>query len=220
MASLQAHVAVWIVKWRVKRRLQGCRDYRVARQILRPLPFKVPSSVRITSAPFGGVPGEWVEGTSPGECTLLYLHGGGYFGCSAKSHRRITSWFATHGFRVYAPDYRLAPEHRFPAAIEDATAVYRGLLDSGVPAGRLVVAGESAGGGLTLSLLLTLRTSGIPLPGAAALFSPWTDLAATGDSIRTNANRCALFSGPDIAPSARYYLGDADSKNPLSRGHG
>lgn len=218
MASLQAHLAVWIIKWRVKRRLKGVRDYRLARRILRPDPYKVPSAVRVTPAQLGGISGEWVEGPKPGEVTLLYLHGGGYFGCSAESHRPITVAFALQGFRVFAPDYRLAPENPFPAAIEDATAAYRGLLAAGHSPQRIVVAGDSAGGGLALSLLLALRAAATPLP-AAALFSPWTDLAATGDSICTNARRCALFNGPDVGPTARYYLGEADPRNPLASPH-
>ncbi len=216
MASLQARLSVWVVKWRVKRRLKGVRDVRVARQILRPDPFKVPPSIQISPAQLDGVSGERLEGPSPSDTVLLYLHGGGYFGCSAESHRSITVFFALQDFRVFAPDYRLAPENRFPAAIEDAVAVYRALLSAGHPAQRIVVAGESAGGGLTLSLLLALRAAGVPLPAAAALFSPWTDLAATGDSVRTNALRCAMFHGTDIAPTARYYLGDTDPRNPLA----
>jgi acetyl esterase/lipase len=217
MASFQAHLAAWIVRWRVKRRLKGCRDYLRARKILRPDPYRVPSFIRVTPAELGGMPGEWVEGPNPGDVVLLlYLHGGGYFGCSAKTHRPITVCFARENFRVYAPDYRLAPENKFPAALEDAVAVYQALLDAGHPATRIVVAGDSAGGGLTLSLLLSLRSSGMPLPAAAALFSPWTDLAATGESILSNADRCAMFNGPDIAPTALWYLGDADPKNPLA----
>jgi len=216
MASLQAHLAVWVVKWRVKRRLRGCRDYNVARKVLRPAPYKVPSSVRVTTAQLDGVPGEWVENASPSQTVLLYLHGGGYFGCSAKLYRPVTAAFARQSFRVYAADYRLAPENRFPAAVEDATAVYRALLDSGFSASQIVVAGDSAGGGLTLSLLLTLRASGTPLPAAAALFSPWTDLAATGESIGINAGRCSMFNAADVAYSARWYLGDVDPKNPLA----
>lgn len=216
MASLQAYLAVWFTKWRVKRRLKGCRDYRAARSILRPLPYKVPASVRITPANVNGVAGEWVESPNPTDAVLLYLHGGGYFGCSAKTHRPITVWFAQHGLRVFAPDYRLAPENPFPAAVDDAVAVYRGLLAEGHSPQRLVVAGDSAGGGLSLSLMLALRTAGTPLPAAAALFSPWTDLAATGESIRTNAARCAMFNGADIGPSARHYLGNADPRNPLA----
>src|SRR5436309_3436483 len=216
MASLQARLSVWIVKWRVKRRLKGVRDYRVARKILRPDPYKVPPTVQISPAHLGGVPGERLEGPSPGNSVLLYLHGGGYFGCSAETHRPVTTFFALQGFRVFAPDYRLAPENRFPAAVEDAVAFYRGLLSAGYSPQNIVVAGESAGGGLSLSLMLALRAAGVPLPAAAALFSPWTDLAATGESIRTNANRCAMFSGTDIAPTARYYLGDTDPRNPLA----
>lgn len=216
MASIQAHLAVWISKWRVKRRLKGVRDYRRARAILKPDRFTVPSSIRVTPAQLDGVPGEWVEGQNSSDIALLYLHGGGYFGCSAETHRPITVGFALQGFRVYAPDYRVAPENRFPAAVDDAVAVYRALLSAGHAPQKIVVAGESAGGGLTLSLMLALRAAGVPLPASAALFSPWTDLAATGDSIRTNSQRCAMFHGNDIAPSARYYLGDTDPRNPLA----
>ncbi|HKV60801.1 MAG TPA: alpha/beta hydrolase [Candidatus Acidoferrum sp.] len=214
--SLQARLAVWIVKWRVKRRLKGVRDYRIARKILRPDPYKVPSSVQIFPAHLGGVPGERIEGPSPGDTVLLYLHGGGYFACSAETHRSITVYFALHGFHVFAPDYRLAPENRFPAAIEDALGFYRALLTAGYTPQNIVVAGESAGGGLALALLLSLRGASVPLPAAAALFSPWTDLAATGDSICTNSDRCAMFDGPGVAFSARYYLGDTDPRNPLA----
>src|SRR6266446_128518 len=214
--SLQARLSVWILKWRVKRRLKGVRDYRVARRILRPDPYRVPSAIEVSPIRLGGIFGEQVKGTMPGDAVLLYLHGGGYFGCSAESHRPITAYYALHGFRVFAPDYRLAPENPFPAAVDDAVSFYRGLLGAGYPANRMVVAGESAGGGLTLSLMLALRAARAPLPVAAALFSPWTDLAATGDSIRTNSNRCAMFIGSDVAASARYYLGNTDPRNPLA----
>jgi len=214
--SLQARISVWIVKWRVKRKLKGVRDHGVARKILRPDPYKVPPTVQISPAHLGGVPGERIEGPSPGDTVLLYLHGGGYFACSAETHRPITVYFALHGFHVFAPDYRLAPENRFPADIEDAVAFYRALLSAGYAPQNIVVAGESAGGGLALSLMLSLRDSGVPLPAAAALFSPWTDLAATGDSIKTNTDRCAMFDGAGVAFSARYYLGETDPRNPLA----
>src|SRR6267378_304429 len=216
MASLQARLSVWIVKWRVKRRLKGVRDFRVARKILHPDPYKVPPTVEVSPAHLGGGRGVNNEGPSPGDMVRLYLHGGGYFACSAETHRPITVYFALHGFHVFAPDYRLAPENRFPAAVEDAVAFYRALLSAGYAPQKIVIAGESAGGGLALSLMLALRDAGVPLPAAAALFSPWTDLAATGDSIRTNTNRCAMFDGAGIAFSARYYLGDTDPRNPLA----
>lgn len=216
MASFQAHVAVWILKWRAKRRLKHCRDYRLARRILRPDPYTVPATVRVSPAQMSGIPGEWVESQDISSGVLLYLHGGGYFGCSAETHRSITASFAMHGFRVFAPNYRLAPENPFPAALDDAVSVYRRLLADGHSPQRLVVAGDSAGGGLALSLMLVLRAANTPLPVAAALLSPWTDLAATGESVRTNARRCAIFDGPAIAPTARLYLGNADPRNPLA----
>ncbi|MGC1484548.1 MAG: alpha/beta hydrolase [Candidatus Acidiferrum sp.] len=216
MASWQAHLAVWIIKWRVKRKLRGAADYRVARKVFTPDPYKVPAAVRISPAQAGGVPGEWVEGASGAKTVLLYLHGGGYFGCSAETHRPITAFFALGGFRVFAPNYRLAPEHPFPAAVDDAVSAYRGLLGEGWSPQCLVVAGDSAGGGLALCLMLALRAADIPLPAGAALFSPWTDLAATGESVRTNARRCAMFHGWDIGPSARYYLGDTEPRNPMA----
>src|SRR5947199_382440 len=159
--SLQVRLSLLIVKWRVKRRLKGVRDYRVARQILRPDPYKVPTAVKISPAHLGGVPGERLEGPAPGDTVLLYLHGGGYFGCSAETHRPITAYYALHGFHVFAADYRLAPENRFPAAVDDAVAFYRALLGAGYSADRIVVAGESAGGGLALSLMLALRAAGV-----------------------------------------------------------
>src|SRR5437879_5091825 len=140
--SLQARLSVLIVKWRVKRRLKGVRDYRVARQILRPDAYKAPPTIQISSAHLGGVPGERLEGPMPGDIVLVYLHGGGYFGCSAETHRPITAYYALHGFRVFAPDYRLAPEHRFPAAVEDAVAFYGALLSAGYPADGIVSADE------------------------------------------------------------------------------
>ncbi len=216
MASWQAHLAVWIIRRRVKRKLRGAPDYRWARKVLTPEPYTVPSGARVSPAEIGGVAGEWVEAPSSGKAALLYLHGGGYFACSAETHRPITVAYAREGFRVFAANYRLAPENQFPAAVDDAVAAYRGLLDEGYSSKNIVVGGDSAGGGLALSLLVALRDAGTLLPAGAAVFSPWTDLAATGDSIRTNARKCAMFHGKDIAPSARYYLGEADPRIPLA----
>ncbi len=145
---------------------------------------------------------------------MLYLHGGGYVACSPRTHRPITAAFARAGFRVFAPNYRLAPEHVFPAAVDDALAAYRGLRSLG--AERLVIAGDSAGGGLALALMIALRDAGERLPAAAALFSPWTDLAASGESLTANNACCAMFYGEDIGPTARLYLGSTDSRHPLA----
>ncbi|HMC61970.1 MAG TPA: alpha/beta hydrolase, partial [Candidatus Solibacter sp.] len=128
MASWQAYIAVWMLKRRFKPRLAhaGGNVSRM-RKLMTPPPFRVPRGVTIMPASVGGIAGEWVEPTGGGGHTLLYLHGGGYFACSAETHRPITAGFALQGFRVFAPNYRLAPEHPFPAAVDDAVAVYRGL---------------------------------------------------------------------------------------------
>jgi len=216
MASWQAHVTTWILKLTLKRKLAGAEDALHVRRLMKPRQVSIPKEVTITASRVGDVAGEWLQDPAPSGATLLYLHGGGYVGCSPKTHRPITIGFAQRGFRVFAPEYRLAPEHLFPAAIQDAVAVYRALLADGIAPETIAVGGDSAGGGLTLALLLSLRVAGVPLPAAVVLFSPWTDLAATGDSIRTNDRRCAMFRGEGIARVARYYLGSADPRNPLA----
>jgi monoterpene epsilon-lactone hydrolase len=216
MASWQTHLATWLIKLTFKQRMMRARfDVRRMRNVMTPLPFRIPRGVTITPAEIGGIDGEWVDAGSASP-TLLYIHGGGYFACSAQTHRAVTVGFAKQGLRVFALNYRRAPEHRFPAALDDVLAVYRGLLQSGIAPSQLFVAGESAGGGLTLSLLVALLRAGDPLPAAAAVFSPWTDLAVTGDSIRRNNHRCAMFTADSVRDCAPLYLGDADPRDPLA----
>jgi acetyl esterase/lipase len=200
-----------MIKFRLKPRLARATHMAEFRKLLTPPPIRVPRGIRIEGGVVGGIEGEWVEGAAT-HGTLLYLHGGGYFACSPETHRPITVAYAQQGFRVFAPAYRLAPEYPFPAALEDALAVYRALA---IDAGPLAVSGESAGGGLTLALLLSLRAEDAVLPPAAALFSPWTDLAATVESLRTNDRRCAMFFGAGIARAAAHYVGGADPRHPL-----
>ncbi len=218
MASWQAHLTALLLRYRVKNRIQAEMDIHAARQAaaaaVKP---RTPPQVTLTEAAVGGVPGEWLRSVAaPPRGTLLHLHGGGYFACSPATHRPITGGFARRGFHVFAPDYRLAPEHPFPAAVEDAVATYRGLLEGGVPANRLTVAGDSAGGGLALAMLVSLRDAGIPLPAAAALFSPWTDLVGTGASLKTNNRRDAMFRGDMIVQGAHPYLAGQDPHHPLA----
>ena len=149
--------------------------------------------------------------------TILYLHGGGYYFGSSLSYRAITFALAEAArARVVAVDYRRAPEHPFPAALEDAAAAARGLYASGVSPHDLVVCGDSAGGGLALSVLTRLRDAGEPMPACAVLFSPWTDLAATGELLRRNGSRDPLFHADCIAADARHYLAGGDPRNPGS----
>ncbi|AHG88336.1 Esterase [Gemmatirosa kalamazoonensis] len=157
-----------------------------------------------------GVRGEWIVPPRAEPGVVLYLHGGGYVACSPATHRPITAALARRtGRRVLAVDYRLAPEHRFPAAVNDVTAAYRWLLDAGTPPHAIALAGDSAGGGLVLALLARCRAAGVPMPACAVCISPWTDLTGSGDSVRANAGRDAMFEPENLDAFARAYLGDA-----------
>jgi cation diffusion facilitator CzcD-associated flavoprotein CzcO len=215
-ASWQARVAAFIVRRRIRPALAHMADIASVRRVFdQPLP--APRGVRVTEATIGGVPGEWVEaeaGPTPAT-TLIYIHGGGFVGCSARTHRPITAALALQGLRVFAPNYRLAPEHPFPAAPLDVQAVYRALRAQ-APAGRLVVAGDTAGGNLALGLMLALKDAGETLPDAAALFSPSTDLTGDSPSLAGNAERDALFHGDQLVHLAEAYLAGADQTQPLA----
>jgi acetyl esterase/lipase len=210
MASPQCHLLVWYLRRRVKRPIVEPVDIAGARLALgRGYRGRLPRGVRIVPAPADApVRGEWVvrRDTRPDAPVLLYLHGGGFFACSPATHRAASAAFAASGrWRVFAPEYRLAPEHRFPAAIEDAVSCCDWIART-TGARVAALAGDSAGGTLVLSTLLRLRDTGRPLPAAAVAFSPVTDLAATGRSIVENDRRDALFFGASIAKLADIYL--------------
>jgi epsilon-lactone hydrolase len=159
--------------------------------------------------------GEWLTPERNAGATILYLHGGGYYFCSPRSHRAITFGLARRAnARVFSLDYRLAPEHRFPSALDDSLAAYRRLLADGVPAQSIVIAGDSAGGGLALATLMALRDAGDPLPAASVLFSPWTDLTCSGESMRFNEGRDPMYHASIFPRVAALYLGAADARNP------
>ncbi|MBT2364991.1 alpha/beta hydrolase [Streptomyces sp. ISL-10] len=137
----------------------------------------------------------------------LYLHGGGYVYGSLRSHGGMVAEIARAArCRMFFVGYRRAPEHPYPAALEDAVAAYRSLLADGVAASDVVLAGDSAGGGLVLATLLKLRDSGLPLPAAAACVSPWTDLTGSGESYRTLEHEDPMLSKPIVALVAESYL--------------
>ena len=222
MASWQARLTVLVLKALVKKRPEATTDVARVRATLgraRRRALRLPAGWTARAASVGGVAGEWIEpaaGPAPARA-VLYLHGGGYFFMAPQNYRPITGMLARLGpARVFAPAYRLAPEHRFPAAVEDALAAYRGLVAAGIAPGRLVVAGDSAGGGLALALLVALRDAGDILPAGAVCLSPWTDLAATGASLVENDRRCALFYGDAIRRGAGIYLGRSDARHPLA----
>ena len=215
------------MRHRVKPALADMKDIqRVRAAFATPLP--APRGVRFRDDTLAGVPGEWVQATATSDKapagagdTLLYLHGGGFVGCSARTHRPLTAAFARLGLRVFVPDYRLAPEHPFPAAPQDALAVFRALrtLQQQQPQaerGRLVVAGDSAGGNLALGLMLALKDAGEALPDAAALFSPSTDMVGDSASLELNTPRDAMFHGAQLDHLANAYLQGADRAQPLA----
>lgn len=161
------------------------------------------------------VRGEWIAGRAATPDVLLYVHGGGYVSCSAATHRPVTAALARLvGCRVFAAEYRTAPEAPFPAALDDVLAVYRWLLAEAAPGARIAVAGDSAGGGLVLALALHARDAGWPAPACIAALSPWTDLAGTGASVRANDGRCAMFRPENIPAFAAVYLDGAPADDP------
>jgi acetyl esterase/lipase len=216
VASLQAHFLSFVLRQTLKRCL-GRANARYARALLEALKFPPPADLDISQLELGGVPAERLQRPS-GEIhsDMLYLHGGGYVACSARTHRPVTTAFARSGFRVFALNYRLAPENPFPAAVEDAVGAYRALRDAAGPESSIVIAGDSAGGGLAVATMLKLRDDGDALPIAAALFSPFTDLAGGGESRCRNDRRCAMFHGKNFARATHLYMAGADPRNPLA----
>jgi epsilon-lactone hydrolase len=165
-----------------------------------------------------GVDGEWIAGShAPHDKAILYFHGGGFRLGSVSSHRELIARIAgASGYRVLAINYRLAPEHRFPAPLEDAIAAYGWMLDQGLRPDNIAFAGDSAGGTLALTAMLGLRQRGLPLPAAGVLMSPWTDLAATGETYVSRADADPIHQRPMIAALAKNYLGEGgDPRDPL-----
>jgi len=178
---------------------------------------KTARGVSIEEVKFCGFRSEWLRPKSarPGKL-LLYLHGGAYVLGSCRSHRHMVSHIArAAGIDVLLPEYRLAPEHRFPAAIDDVVTIYRKLLDDGYVPENIVVAGDSAGGGLAVAAMLSLRHAGLPLPAANVLLSPFLDATASGESTESRADRDPWFHAADVGVVVDYYCGRDEVRNPL-----
>lgn len=176
-----------------------------------------PGTISVQQVSVGGMHAEWVTPAgAPDDTVILYLHGGGYVMGSCRSHRGLVGTIAAaSGLRALIPQYRLAPEYPFPAALEDAVTAYRWLLDNGISPTKIVLCGDSSGGGLAVALLLLLREQGIAMPAGAALLSPWTDLAATGESFRTRRRKDPWLRSELLAELGRAYADASDLEDPL-----
>jgi monoterpene epsilon-lactone hydrolase len=174
--------------------------------------------VRCQPVDAGGVPAEWVTTPESIEGRVIqYLHGGAYMVGSIKTHREIGSRISrAAAAQVLLIDYRLAPENPFPAAVEDSVAAYRWLLSTGVNPAQAVIAGESAGGGLTVATLVALRDAVEPLPAAAVAISPWVDMEALGESVTTKAEVDLMVQREGILMAAEVYLGGINPRTPLA----
>lgn len=221
MPSLRAKFFSVATRLFIRRRQWGQDEYELARtarrllgaptilQKLWALGLKVRKDERLN--------GEWIEpGDAKSGAVVLYIHGGGFVSCSAQTHRPITTALARKtGLRVFAADYRLAPEHRYPAALDDLFSTFQELqkLTGGA---RIALGGDSAGGGLVLSLLLRIREAGLEPPACAVCFSPWADLSGSGGSVETNKTVDAMFYPENITEFARPYLGETSADDPAA----
>jgi epsilon-lactone hydrolase len=218
--SVRAHAVRFGLRYFIKSRYRR-EPVEVVRQRFRRMELLVPPP------PFGtkrryftieGLPAAMVlvREARP-DTAVLFLHGGAYGVGSFRNYGHFT-WRLGKAARarVLAIDYRLAPEHPYPAALEDALTSYRWLLDQGTDPKRILVAGDSAGGGLTLALLLKLRDDGLTLPAAAVVMSPWTDLATTGASLHMNAEKDPMLVASEVPRLAAMYLAGADPRDPYA----
>ncbi len=222
MVSWQSWALSGLFRWSLKRHGNKPIDLERVRATTRRPPtgaLLVPAGMRVEELRTdGGLSFDVIDRAAPRSeapaTVVLYLHGGGYFFGSPKTHRQVIIGMAK-AFEgpAFGLDYRLAPEHPFPAAVEDATQAYRWLVTQ-YPAAKVVLAGDSAGGGLALVTALWARDTGVKAPAAIVAFSPWTDLAITGASVEANAKSCAMFTPKGTRAGAALYLAGADPRDP------
>lgn len=180
--------------------------------------LELPPGAQFRPVIAGGVPSEWMEmpDSSPRR-VFLFLHGGGYNAGSPKTHRKLAAYLAqAMGARVLLPDYRLAPEHPFPAAVKDALLAFGWLLSEGYQPSDITVGGDSAGGGLALSMLLALREAGAEMPRAAVLLAPWTDLTVSSPSYDRLRENDPIINPEKLRRAGDWYAGRRDPRDPMA----
>lgn len=180
--------------------------------------FQAPPGLQIEETVFAGMKAEWLSPTGAARApVLLHFHGGGYVMGVPSSSRGITSALALGAnLRVLSVDYALGPEQPFPAAVNDGVKAYRALLESGIEPGQIAIAGESAGGGLTVATLLAARDAALPMPACAIPMSPWTDLTCDTPSYKAKAASDPFLTQNSIGGMAQAYLNGADPRHPLA----
>lgn len=221
--SIQSTIANFVLRYQMKRKGESPINVPKTRHVINKMAKKYPPPPKdITHTPVAAQPAhalcsaEWLSVAQP-KRTVLYFHGGGYFFCGLETHRPTCAYMArTAQARVLSVDYRMAPEHVFPAAVDDAVAWWKELLRQGAKPDEVVFAGDSAGGGLALACLVASRDQGLPLPAGAVLFSPWSDLSCSGETMKTLAKADVMFNAELLPEAAAMYLGDKPADTPLA----
>ncbi|MBN1303731.1 MAG: alpha/beta hydrolase [Anaerolineales bacterium] len=213
-------VKIIFILRRITNRSNGKFDIGKERQETETLAKKFKSRLDIVQTPVKAyqAPADWIEiAHQSHRCTILYLHGGSYNSGSINSHGSLVANISNAALaRSLIIEYRKAPEYLFPAAVEDALAAYRWLLSRDIPPQKIVLTGDSCGGGLALALLLKLKETGDPMPAAAVCLSPWTDLTCQGETWNANQKKDLVLDPYHLKASANLYLGDTDPYNPLA----
>ena len=221
--SIQAVITNLVLRWQFKRQGRGPLNVDKARHTVNKMAKRYPAPPKdITHTPVaaqaaqGLCPAEWLS-VANAKRTIVYFHGGGYFFCGLETHRPTAAYLAKVAqARVLSVDYRMAPENVFPAAVDDAVAWWKALLAQGTRPQDVVFSGDSAGGGLALACMLAARDQGLPLPAGAVLFSPWTDLSCSGETMKTLADVDVMFNPESLPEAAALYLAGKPSNTPLA----
>ncbi len=215
MASPQLQMAIDAMKTLQQAQASTPQEMRA---VFESMAAPAPPDIKCEPVNAGGVSAEWIS--APGAAldrAVLYLHGGGYVVGSIKTHRDLMGRVSRAAkARVLGLDYRLAPEHPFPAAVDDSVAAYRWMLEQGLKPARIAVAGDSAGGGLAIAALVAIRDAKLATPGAGVCLSPWVDLEGIGESMKTREQADPVVRRDMLTQMAAAYLAGKDSRTPLA----
>jgi monoterpene epsilon-lactone hydrolase len=219
MPSLRSHLFRLVVKYWMSPKFNAHKTIQEQRRALEGFAklSMLPTKTKVQSINVGNISAEWISAGNPlEECAVLYLHGGAYNIGSLNTHRDIAARISKASkVRTLLVDYRLAPEHAHPAAVEDVAVAYRWLLGKGFYPQNIVIAGDSAGGGLAIATLVLLRDAGEPMPAAAVCLSAWTDLKGTGQSIATHIHADPFLTPEWLQFMAKSYAANNDPRSPL-----